>query len=393
MKKIWLIIIIGLLFRIAIIPFTIHPDVRGHYLGAYFISNKNSLLSVYDYISNLPRTDKIVQLYNDNFLVYSPLTYIFHASFLKILSPLIPWPLFDQLEIDIGAAVKNSQMPYLLSLLKFPYLVADTLCLWFFLKLVEEKHRLKAAILWCVNLPLIHSAFMMGQFDIFIILFTTIGLLFAKNGQTGRAAISFAVAAGFKPFPLFFIPFLPGSKVKNLVLGAIAYLLIILPYLPSPGFRMYALMAQHSDKMWYAKIMVSGSQYLPIFAVLLFGLFWWNYRKPKDLPFWGWPMAVLLGFYSVTHFHPQWFSWISPFLILTLIYFKKSTLPIITLVLCYLAITLSFENSLNFGLFGIALWLPDLIRKFVEPDFLVSIVRGLLASTSYFIIKDVSSHD
>ena len=370
MKK-W--ILAGIVFRLVLMPFTSHPDIRGHYLGGYLIAQKGALLGVYDYISRLPRADQLVRLYGDDFLVYSPLTYWSHAVFLKVLP--IPRQLFEQLILDMGNSAKMPGFAYLLFLLKLPYLFIDLAILWLLLKI--SNHRL-VPVLWAFNLPLIYSAFLMGQFDVFLVLAFVAAIYFSSRRPV-LAAVCLALGAGFKPFPLFLLPFLPGSKIKNVVTGLLAYLLIITPYLASPAYRQYALLAQQTDKMWYAKIMVAGSQYLPLFMVGFVLLFWLHYYLSKRLPYWAWPMSVLLLFYSVTHYHPQWFAWLTPFLILTFVNFKKTLPLLVALLLCHLVIVLSFDSSLNFGLFGINYAVP-------LSDQIVSFARGALAASSLALV-------
>ena len=70
-EKIWLIIIFGIILRLGLMPFTIHPDIRGHYLGGLLIAKEGQFFGVYDYISRLPRDHILAKLYGDNFLVYS----------------------------------------------------------------------------------------------------------------------------------------------------------------------------------------------------------------------------------------------------------------------------------------------------------------------------------
>ena len=218
----------------------------------------------------------------------------------------------------------------------------------------------------------------MGQFDVFLVLAFVAAIYFSSRRPV-LAAVCLALGAGFKPFPLFLLPFLPGSKIKNVVTGLLAYLLIITPYLASPAYRQYALLAQQTDKMWYAKIMVAGSQYLPLFMVGFVLLFWLHYYFSKRLPYWAWPMSVLLLFYSVTHYHPQWFAWLTPFLILTFVNFKKTLPLLVALLLCHLVIVLSFDSSLNFGLFGINYAVP-------LSDQIVSFARGALAASSLALV-------
>ena len=393
MKSLLTWLALGLAIRLILIPLTLHPDIRGHYLGAYFITRHGAFFSVYDFISRLPRDDVYTRLYGDNFLVYSPLTYWFHAAVLSIESAVIPWGLFVSLEQDIGAAIAMPGIPWLLYLLKLPYLLIDALGLWFLLKIVREKHRLQACILWVLNLPLIYSAYMMGQFDTFLVVSILAAVYFSKSDRPVLGAVALAVGAGFKPFPLFLVPFLPGLKIKNIFAGLFTYFLIILPYLPSPGFRQYALLAQHTDKMWYAGIPISGSQYLSLFMVGYVFIFWMFHYFPKKLPVWGWLLAVLLLFYSVTHYHPQWFAWISPLLILAAVNSPRVWLPVSALVACWVGVVLSFEPSLNLGLFGLPGNIFREINRFYPADRLVSFIRSAFAATSLALLSAIQSHE
>src|SRR3989304_15816 len=358
MKKLIPFIIVGLAIRLLLIPTAIHPDIRGFNIAAYLISQKGQLFSFYDYISRQPREDRLVQIYGDDLFIYPPLAYLSHSVFMKVLSPVYPWQAFDRLIMDIGQARGFSGMVWLLYLLKFPYLVAEGIGLYLILKVVPEKHKLLAGILWILNPITIYASYMVSQFDIFIAVFLLLALYFAQWGKTLLAAVSLGIAAGFKPFPLFLLPFIPTlpgvwPRLKTIAIGLVVYLLILAPYLPSPAFRQYALLANQSDKLLYAKVMVSGSQYLSLFFAGIIILAWINLLRPQTFSHWGWFAAVPLVFYSLSHYHPQWFVWGSPFLILAAVYRKSLRWPIAVLLLCYIIIIFLFEPSLNFGMFDI----------------------------------------
>jgi hypothetical protein len=292
---------------------------------------------------------------------------------------LINWPLFDLFELDLGQAQLQPGFPYLIFLLKLPYLVIDLLCFYFVFRLVEAKHKALAMFLWAFNLPLLHSAFLMGQFDILVIFFLLLCLFLIKTNHKYLPAICIALAAGFKPFILVLLPLLPGNTFKNTLIGLFAYLLIILPYIPSPAFRMYALVAQHSDKLWFMKLPVSGSQSVPILALCIFILCWLKIYRSSILSINGWLVTPFLLLYSTIHFHPQWFSWITPLLLLIFINFRKSGPLIACIIFCYVVIVFSFESSLNFGLFNIN-------YKIQISDQLMSMVRALLAASCVFLV-------
>ena len=172
MRKLWIWVVIGLVIRVILMATTINPDIRGHNLAAYFISQKGELFAFYDHLRLLPRDHIFIKVYRDDLFIYPPLAYWTHAAFMAVLAPLYPWDTFDRLVTDMGWLMREPQgLPQLLVLLKFPYLVADAFGLWLILKLVEKKHQFKVALMWIFNPITIYASYMMGQFDIFIVLF------------------------------------------------------------------------------------------------------------------------------------------------------------------------------------------------------------------------------
>ena len=376
MKKLTPFLLLGLGLRLFLMSSTVHPDIRGHNLAAYLIAQKGQILDFYDYISRLPRTNPLVILYHDGLFIYPPLAYLTHAVFNFFLYPLYPQRPFDLLILDIGQAKGLPDFGLLTFLLKFPYLVADVFSLLILRKILDSKYHFLGSILWIFNPLTLYSAYMLSQFDIFIALFLLLALAYPK-----LSPIFIGLSAGFKPFPLFFLPFLSGSKLKNIATGLLTYLLSLLPYMRSVGFRQYALLANQTDKIVYAKIMVSSSQYLPLFFVAVIVLFWWHYFSPKSLSTWGWQLAFLLAFFSLTHFPPQWFTWTAPFLLLALINKPATRLPILVLLVSYALIIFSFEPSLNFGLLGLNYSLASILS-----DQNVSLIRAAFAATSLVVI-------
>ncbi|KKR92107.1 MAG: hypothetical protein UU42_C0004G0023 [Candidatus Woesebacteria bacterium GW2011_GWA1_41_13b] len=369
MKKLAPYLVLGLILRLFLIPISLHPDLRAPYLAGYLIT-KGEVFTFYDHISKLPRDHKWVQVYGDGQFNYPPLAYLVHGLYLKIVSPIFPWNAFWHLIDDIGSLRTDPGFASLMYFLKAPYLIADILGLLILRKIVDAKHRFAASLLWIFNPVNLYASYLVGQQDIFIVLF----ILLAYLKQSG---IFLGIAAAFKPFPLLLLPFLGTTwrqKITAVITGLITYAVIISPYLNSTGFKHYALLATQSDKPFYAKVMVSGSQYLPLFVVGLGFLFWLKLGK-SDL------LSPLLIFFAVTHFHPQWFVWASPLLILRLIKDRASWLPVTVLLVSYFLIILSFDPSLNFGLVGITYSLQWLLT-----DATISLVRGVFAATALYLI-------
>lgn len=384
-------IILGLILRLALIPSYVHPDLKGFNFGAFLVSQKSQLLTFYDYLSSLPPGHQLVQQYHRDLFIYPPLAYLTPAVFMKLLSPLYPWPVFNQFIFDAGNLPGSSQMILLTYLLKSPYLLADLFCLWLITRLSGLKNRFLAGLFWIFNPVTLYSTYLIGQFDIYLVAFVLLALYFSSVSRPRLAAVTLGLTAAFKPFPLFFLPFLPGSKVKNAILGLSAYLLVLLPYLLSPGFRTYALLASQSEKIQFAKVMVSASQYLPLFFVGLVFLIWKHWQNPRAFPVYIWMAAVCLLFYALSHFHPQWFLWTTPFLVLWAANSPPARLPILTLVGLYFALVLTFEPSLNFQIFRLDFSLSAWLDKFHLAEYFASALRGAFAATSLYLLTTVKT--
>lgn len=383
MRKLFGWLAVGLILRLIVIPTALHPDFRAYNLAAYLISQKGRLLTFYDYISYLPRSDPLVITYGDGLFIYPPLAYLTHALFMAVLSPLYPWGAFQTLISDIGSVRTTAGFTPLMYLLKLPYLVADIAGLILIWRLVESRFRRLAVVLWWFNPVSVYTSYLLSQFDIFVAVFLLAAVLVFSR-RPALAAILVGLAAGFKPFPLLLAPFLGQSlpaKIKSVLLAGLSFGLTIVPYLGSTAFKHYALLAPQSDKLWYAQIAVSGAQYLPVFFVGYFLLLWWNYYQPRRLPLWAWLATPLLLFYAVTHYHPQWLMWVTPFLLLAWIYKPATRLPTVILLAAYFILIFAFDSSLSVGLF---------LPQFSAPAWLsnqwASLVRAVFFSSSLALV-------
>ena len=406
MKRLIPWLVVAVVIRLLLIFFTIHPDIRGYNLGAYIISQKGEFLGFYDYIANLPRQHDWVKVYGDNLFIYPPLAYLIPAFFMKLLSPFYNWNTFGALIKDMDEVVRSGVPLWgLLLLLKTPFLVFDFASFWILGKLFEDKEKkFFAQMLWLFNPVTIYTSYMVSQFDVFIAFFILLAILLYVKERGVFAALSLGLAAGVKVFPLLLLPFLAFRGVRGwrgrigiLAAGVGTYFVIIFPYLGSIGFRQYALLASQTDKIFFAKIPVSGAEFLPLFLVIYLFLVWWACWQPERFSLWQWFLFVLLTFYSVTHYHPQWFVWIAPLFVMLLVkHLRLSLLPVLTLLASYILIVFMFEPSLNFGLFYMLnqdlskVSVVPFIGRFYEVNVFARIVRGVFAATALFLVFRLS---
>ena len=173
-------------------------------------------------------------------------------------------------------------------------------------------------------------------------------------------------------------------------MGALPYFLSILPFLGSVNFRQTVLLSNQSQKMLFAKMPVSGAEYLSVFVVLYIFLVGISFLKKIEL--WKWFLAVLLLFFSVTHYHPQWFLWLSPFLVFFWVDYPRFRIFPVSLFFCWFLILLLFEPSLSVSLFAPISYslnevmpLSDFLSRYYDVFQLKSIIRSIFAGVSLFI--------
>lgn len=382
-------------------PFSLHPDLRATARAGYLISQEGMVFNFYDFNFGQVETkyleiDRGVDIFN-----YPPLGYLIFAPSMKLLSSFYPWELFQTFVNNMESAYGDPGLPGLLFLLKTPFLIFDLVGLLLIGQLFTTPKRIFwSQMIWLFNPVTIYVSYMMGQSDLFIAVFILAALVLSQKNKYVWAAAFLGLGASIKLFPLLFLPFLAlyGAKraierIKILGSGILVYFLLLLPYLPSPGFRQYALVASQTDKMLFAKIPVSGAEFLPLFLVLFVFLIWWCFLHARRLELWQWFLVVLLAFFALVHYHPQWFVWIVPFLILLVVSdsTRKFAFPVTMLLLCYTIIVFMFDSSLNFGLFSVVnLSLNDIsfssfVARFYETNVFSSIIRGIFAGTALFI--------
>lgn len=403
MKKLIPVLVIAILLRLLVMGITFHPDLSGQLLTSYFYAYEN-VVNIYDHLAGLPSTHPLVKNFGvSDIFIYPPITYFTLGSFLKFSSLFIPESFF----LDLMNGISIYSLPNLslnLAILKFPYLVIDILAAFALASLFEnERQKRWALLLWLFNPVTLYATFMMGVFDIIPVIFTILSLYFAKKKNLLLSAIMLSLGAAFKQYPIFLLPFvvLAGKdlreRIKITLCGLVPYILTLIPFLSSSAFK-YMVFGAKSQKMFYMQWMVSGAEgiYPYVFGYLLL---LWHSLKIGSLTenLWKYFLSYFLLLFSVTHFHPQWFLWGTPFLILELVENRwRSLWQVFTILACFVAIVLTFENSLSSGLFAVIN--PDLnqfqgIDKLVAQKtdlfFLKSTVRSILAATSLFLVLDV----
>lgn len=365
-NKYWGIFILAILLRLILAAISFHPDIQAFALGGWVIQ-KGFILSLYDYLRTCDPNSLAAMHYPANFFIYPPSIYLFQGFFYVIFSPLIPSGVRENFLFNIQSLFGNPGLWLHLLTLKLPYLIFDILGLYFFVNLFEEKNKTSGAIFWLFNPVLIYATYLQGQFDLIPMVFTVWSLFVLRFNKKifgvqpeNASAIILGLGAAFKIYPLFLLLPLASlkrdwfSRIKIMALGLLTYFLTIIPYIGSRGFRSSALVASLTSKSLYAQIPISGGEAIMLFlfsTLFVYIIFLKNTATREDV--WQRFFIVLLLFFSFTHYHPQWFLWLTPFLIIDLIKSNYKNLILILMTLfSFTALLFFFDQSLTFGFFA-----------------------------------------
>lgn len=360
-------VVMAVTLRIVLALFSFHPDLD-HFITAVGVLSQGHILDFYDHSST-------EQIFN-----YPPAIYLLDGLYGMVLGPLL------------------ASNGWLLKLGYLPFDLALGFSLMHFFS--GQKEKLLALGLWLFNPINLHATYLMGQFDVIPTMFVVLALVLLVQGRQIWGGLSLGMGVAFKIFPIFLlIPFLLQIQgwTKRLIVTVavlVPYLIGNSAYLSSEGFRSSAIVASQSLKSFYATIPVSGGQAILLFpALLIFGFAWFYYQKTDNANIWRRFLVVLGLFFILTHTHPQWLVWLTPFLILDLVSSNFKNLGLtFGIVISWTLLLFFFDPSLSLGLFvpgSVSLW----EQLGVAPDYtfwrsmLHSLFAGLMAYLIFLQLK------
>lgn len=408
-KKWWFWWLVGgVLLRLILMPITLHPDLWVFVSSGHFFSQEK-IFNIYDYLAAYPKDSIFLKSIGDNpyeYFIYPPLVYFIFGVLHLPLRPFINPSFIPNLWNDSYSIYSDSSLFLYLFLFKLPYLFLDVILAFLLASLFQKpSHKKYAFALWMFNPLALYATFMVGQFDLIPTLFAVLALYFAKNKKFTSSILALGVGGSFKMFPLLFIfpaAFIFGrrffDKIKYVVLGFTPFLLTIAPYISSAAFRQMALFSSKNQKMLFMGLNVTSAEVIYPFIIILTLIFLHSYYARRKYELEDYFLAILLLTFSVTHYHPQWFLWLTPLLIIYLIKtdFKYTTL-VASLLGVWLLITLFFQSSLSFGLFNPirpslkeAMSLSDIFSKYANVSQVTSVLRSYFAGASIFILWTLS---
>lgn len=394
LKKYFLpLVIIGIVIQIFLSLVTYHPDLRAFVLASKFI-NQGEITTFYDHVSKLPQSDDIKKIYGDDIFIYPPLAYLIPSAIYAPFSSFLSKSYQEIIYTDSAIYQKYSFYPSFL-IFKLPAILFSLLVLFLLPKLFEKKeHGQLAQILWLFS-PTNLLVSSMGQVDAILVFFIVLSFFYIKKDRLVLAGIALALSALVKPTGLILLPLLAlfvyrkdglWKSIMSVLPGIITWSIISLPFIFSPAYRMYALFAAHTEKTINAGIQISGAVSIPwfmiVYALIAILLFEKKLSLIKSLG------LALLSVLAFNHFHPQWFLWIVPFLIIFTIKNNKLYLYL-ALTISWIFIWLSFDPSLHAGMI---LWFKEALPPTMESPLVNSsltlLSRAAIVASLIFLLQD-----
>ena len=202
-------------------------------------------------------------------------------------------------------------------------------------KLNFSKNKSKAtAYLWATTPIAIFSQFIFGQYDIFTLFFTLLGIYFYLKNDNFKFILFFGISLTFKYFTLFVFIILILQREKNIfriikscILVFIPILIEILIYISDPAFRSGVLGFGATGYIFGLAInyiFITNIKVLLLFWILLCAYIYLNeskYTIEKSMMHY----LALFSFmiFGLSFWHPQWIIFITPLLALSTVINKK----------------------------------------------------------------------
>lgn len=252
---------------------------------------------------------------------YMPSTYILFAI----------WNIPMKLFFGMDGSNSNLYLIWYNKILTTIFYIFSSIVIFYICKALKfDNKKSKIAMFMWISTPIaMFSQFIFGQYDIFTLFFTLLGIYYYLKDNNFKFILFFGIALTFKYFPLFVFIVLLLHKEKNIfkiikscIFVTIPFIIELLIYINDSGFKTGVLGFGATSYVFNLNI---PSSYFIDIKVLLFAwilLCAFIYLNNKDL----FEQKVfyylsLLSFilFGLSLWHPQWVLFITPFLVLSTI--------------------------------------------------------------------------
>ncbi len=386
------LLLLAVLIRLLIMPFYFQPDIKTYHFQAYFL--REGVFDIYKYLdthkSELPLKEEFV---------YFPITYFFLGGYQILVSPLLGSNFYNWVSDASSQTFSEAIGIYrYLFLLKLPYLILDVGLAFLLTSFFKEPAlKKKAFILWLFNPFTIVLIYIFSNVDIIPVTLTALSLLLMKQKKLILSGVVLGIAAGFKAYPLLFLPFilLYGNNMRQKVMTVgvtlLTVTLVVLPFL-SPSFQKATLVSGLTTRIVFPGLSIGFGETLMAGIISMSALFFFSQlnKQKSYADLWKLYLAALLLLFSFIHFHIQWLLWVAPFFAILLTEDKNYRFSGLILILLAFSIPMLYEDkSMSVALLGVYSYLYNLlpipfafVQKIYDPYIIQSVLHSIFAGGS-----------
>lgn len=374
------IILLGLILRLIIAPFTLNWD---------FLANMH-LAAKMD-------TQSLSEFYKDPLANYPPLMYK-TLSVIYNFTRTFSGNLIDNwFAADNLTAVSSVYIFRILFLLKLPFIIIDIACGVIFSRLFNVGKRNVALLAWMVNPISLYLVAAWTNVDITTLLFILLNFYFFSKNKFLLSVFALGMAVSFKFFPLFFVPFLIFSTnnwKKRIIYALTLALPVITTHLAVIGVPNYfnqLLAGGHSRSVLFATLPIGADRALIYFYFIYFIVFLY-YLSVKTKNYFIFSLFSIVPIFAFSKFNLQWFIWLLPLVLYSQVKSEKLSPNIILLYASFFFLVLLSQASLNIGMLApidATLWNLEWPLKKIFGDenifSMLNMVHTLFAASLIFL--------
>lgn len=322
---------VGLLIRLAVMPFAVTTDMLAVYWRAHLIAHDGRVF--------------------DSYLVNMGAHYV-HAAALRILAPLLPRPdaiwtdpwwwsdsfgLSPQVLREFQAAPDVFQT---LFVLKLPYLAADLaagVALVALVRAARPELARRAWAFWMLSPIGIYASFLFGRYEAFPVLCVVLALLAVERDRPWLGALALGVGITMRGYPLLCVPLFALVAVRGprrqaawagLALAPFAAVMVSNRLLAGTVGELATLRDAHTGTTFFAYTLpVDAIGQVSVFFLAVFALYgalaarsfgWWGRGPVAPGELWVWLFALHAAMFGLATFSAHYLAWLTPFVALAL---------------------------------------------------------------------------
>lgn len=200
----------------------------------------------------------------------------------------------------------------------------------------DDKKSKITSFLWLTTPIAIFSQFIFGQYDIFTVFFTLLGVYFYFKNDDFKFALFFSIALTFKYFPAFVFIILLIYREKNIIkiikqcaIFIIPFAIELLIYISDSAFREGVFSFGANSFIFGLTLKTEYGMNIKIFLmfwIFICGYTYFNEVKNKsenEKYIFYYLSLVSFMLFGLSHWHPMWIIFITPFLVFGTVINKK----------------------------------------------------------------------